>query len=435
MKLWSIKVWLVVGLLVLAVFIVVSKIGAVTEVELGRQNEVAIVTEKEIDHIRDRRGVLLSEETPEPSVAQLLAEVSPKVSVTESLTLSIDEELQTTVYQTLERVATDAGYAGGAGIIMDIKTGELLTLTSYPAFNEQKELLPSRATKQTFVPGSIVKPFIAIAALTEGIIDPTKEIVSTGSLELKDPFREGVVTVFKDWRAHGYVDMREALGVSSNVYFYTIGGGYGDQPGLGIEKIDEYLNLFGIGRKTGVDLLSEVDGQLPSPEWKREEFNGDDWRLGDTYLASIGQHGYAVTPLQMARAVAAIASEGELVTPKVTRDETGVAAKTVLSIPKEHFKVVQEGMQYAVMNGTASGLYMNGVTLAAKTGTAEADSEKKHIHSWIIGYFPYDHPKYAFAFLLDNGPWGQEVGAVSVAHDIFVWMRKEREEYLTSEWE
>lgn len=429
MRVWRAQISLLLTLLVL---VVVFRAGEINQVGSAQQILEPSATKTDTKTIRDRRGVSLSGTTIEPSVAEVLAEISSQVHAEEPITLTIDEELQSTVYQTLERIAIDAGYAGGAGVIMDIKTGELLTLTSYPAFNEQKELLPSRATKQTFVPGSIVKPFIAIAALTEGMIDPKKKILSTGSLELKDPFRDGVVMVFNDWKAHGYVDMREALGVSSNVYFYTIGGGYGDQPGLGIEKIDEYLSLFGVGQKTGIDLLLESAGRLPSPEWKREEFN-DEWRLGDTYLASIGQHGYEVTPLQMARAVAVIASDGELVVPTVIRGGNADAVKIILPIPREHFKVAQEGMLYAVMNGTASGLYMNGATLAAKTGTAEVDSEKKHIHSWIVGYFPYDQPKYAFAFLLDNGPWGQEVGAVSVAHDIFVWMRKEREEYLTDQ--
>ena len=89
-------------------------------------------------------------------------------------------------------------------------------------------------------------------------------------------------------------------------------------------------------------------------------------------------------------------------------------------------------MKYAVVNGTASGLYMDRVTVGAKTGTAEVGAKKEFIHSWIVGYFPYDTPKYAFTMMLERGPWGEEVGAVAVAHDILVWIRENRPEYVVS---
>lgn len=350
------------------------------------------------------------------SIAPLLKEI--EMYSDEEVALTIDSELQEQIYEALETIAFDKGYKSGAGVVMNVETGELVSLVSY----SEEATTTNMATRGLFVPGSIIKPFIAMAALSEDIIDPKKEILSTGSITLVD--RNGVPRVFNDWRAHGLVDMEKAIGVSSNVYFYAIGGGYEDQQGLGIEKITEYLELFGIGEKTGIAAVAEGDGQTPTPEWKAAAFGGDEWRLGDTYLASIGQHGYAVTPLQMTRAVAAIATEGEMVTPRIVA--SAPEGRMTLPLPREHFKIVKGGMEYAVLSGTASGLYMDGVTLAAKTGTAEADSRREHIHSWIIGYFPHDAPRYAFTFMLASGPWGEETGAVAVAQDIFIWMREHR---------
>lgn len=392
------------------------------------QNNASIDTGPKKPLIFDRKNILLTSTSTTKGTTLLLKEMKSKLSDIEEMHLTIDSELQDYVYGALEDVALSKGYAGGAGVVMDIRTGELLVLTSYSKDNSSL----NRATNGLLIPGSIIKPFIAIAALNEGLIDPSKEILSTGSITLTD--QNGKKLLFNDWKAHGYVNMREAIGVSSNVYFYTIGGGYEDQPGLGIEKIVEYLQMFGVGEITGLNIISESKGQLPTPAWKETEFNGDKWRLADTYLASIGQHGYKVTPLQMTRAVGAIASEGQLIVPRINHDteaEVGVK-KTTIPIKGDYFRVVKEGMEYAVINGTASGLYMNGISLAAKTGTAEADINKEHIHSWLTGYFPYDKPRYVFTFMLDNGPWGEETGAVAVAHNIFEWIREERPEYTST---
>jgi penicillin-binding protein 2 len=109
--------------------------------------------------------------------------------------------------------------------------------------------------------------------------------------------------------------MMQAIAVSCDVYFYEIGGGYQDQKGLGIANLEKYANLFGFGEKTGIDLPGEKQGTIPSPAWKLINFKGDPWRIGDTYHTAIGQYGFQVTPIEMARAVGAIANDGTLMTP------------------------------------------------------------------------------------------------------------------------
>ena len=154
-----------------------------------------------------------------------------------------------------------------------------------------------------------------MGALTEGVIDPYKKILSTGSISIPNPYFPDQKTVFKDWKAHGWTDMREAIAVSSDVYFYEIGGGFESQKGLGIVNIEKYAQLFGIGQKTGIDLPDEKGGIIPGPEWKIKNFKGEPWRIGDTYNTVIGQYGFQVTPLEMVRAISAIANYGTLVTP------------------------------------------------------------------------------------------------------------------------
>lgn len=360
--------------------------------------------------------------TTEVSLIPLLDELRPLL--TNGTVLALDQELQATVYRALEKVAQSAGYTAGAGVVMDIETGELLALTSYTPSNP----LFNQATNGLFIPGSIIKPFVGIAALAEGIVRPEDEILSTGAIELFDT--TGTLLTFKDWKPHGYVNLSTALGVSSNVYFYAIGGGYGSQPGLGIDTILSYLLLFKIGDATGLAHLSEANGTLPTPAWKQATYGGDAWRLADTYLAAIGQLGYQVTPLMMTRAIAAIATKGTMVTPTILRTAGASSTAERLPLSAEHFAPIHAGMEYAVKQGTVAGLYREGLSLAAKTGTAEADTEKQHIHSWVVGYFPAHAPRYAFTFMLARGPWGQEVGAVAVTDDVLVWLSRYRPEYL-----
>lgn len=369
------------------------------------------------------------------------------------LLLTVDSRIQEKLYEFIKQTAIDRGFTAGAGIIMDVVNGDILAITSFPEYspailssgkdskiiseyihNEKKPFL-DRAVGGLYAPGSIVKPYVAIGALNEQVIDPQKKILSTGSISIQNPYYPDIKSVFMDWKPHGWVDMREALAVSSDVYFYEIGGGYEGQKGLGIYNIDKYMRLFGISEKTGIDLPGEEEGVIPSPEWKAKNFNGEAWRIGNTYHTAIGQYGFQVTPIQMVRAVASIARGGVLVTPhvlsRVAGENTEVSPReTKIDISGDYFTVVQEGMRKVVLGGTGSALNTFGVSVAAKTGTAELGVSKKFVNSWVIGFFPYERPRFSFAVVMERGSRENLVGAVYVMRSLLDWMVVNTPEYV-----
>lgn len=366
----------------------------------------------------------------------------------ENITASIDSRVQSKLYALVASLAVDKGFAGGAGVLMDVETGEILALASYPEYSanvltqgkERQEIsrlltasnkpFLNRAIEGLYAPGSIVKPFMAVAALEEKVISPETKILSTGALTLPNPFNPSNPSIFKDWKAHGYVNMREALAVSSDVYFYEVGGGFGNQRGLGINLIDQYLTRFGFSKPTGIDLSSEETGLIPTPLWKERTFNGEKWNIGDTYHTAIGQYGMQVTPLQTVRAIAAIANGGRLVEPHLrTRGSELPHAGTALGFSPTSLQIVREGMRMAVLLGTAKGLNIEGLNVAAKTGTAELGTAKEKVNSWVIGFFPYKHPRYAFGVVMERGDSHNTIGGVFVMRQLLDWMKVYTPEY------
>lgn len=368
----------------------------------------------------------------------------------ENLVLSIDSRIQTKLYTLISTLSETNKFVGGSAVIMDVATGELLASVSVPEYDsetlslgddsaaisgylsDKRKVFLNRAVSGLYSPGSIVKPFVAIAALNEQIVDPLKQILSTGSIAIPNPYAPGKETVFRDWKAHGWVDMRRALAVSSDVYFYAIGGGFKDQKGLGVDRIGEYMRRFGISHKTGVDLPGEVAGTIPSPAWKEENFPGDPWRIGNTYHTSIGQYGFQVTPMQMVRAIGALANNGTLLTPHVvTNNDLIHPTSEILDIPQEYFDIVHEGMRQAVTTGgTAAAINIPDVKIAGKTGTAQVGVRNEFTNSWVVGFFPYETPRYAFVIMMERGPATNLVGASYVGLQLFQWMAANTPEYF-----
>jgi len=364
-----------------------------------------------------------------------------------NIRLSIDSRVQHKLFESMVSTANQVGFKGGGAVIMDVHTGEILAMTSFPEYSSQimtdggnskaigewltskQTPLVNRVVSGLYTPGSIVKPYVALAALSEGTISPNKQIISTGSISVPNPYNPELKTVFNDWKAHGAVDMRRAIAVSSNVYFYTVGGGYGDQKGVGISNLEKYYKMFGFGEETGIDVPGEVVGIVPSPEWKKKNFNGEDWRIGDTYYTSIGQYGFQLTPISAVRAVAAIANEGVLLTPHILLDGKERVVKNI-PIKNEYFKIIKEGMRLGALEGTGSALNIKGVEIATKTGTAELGVSKETVNSWATGFFPYKNPKYAFAIVMEKGSRNNLVGSVYVLKQLFEWMAIYTPEYF-----
>lgn len=366
------------------------------------------------------------------------------------VTLSIDADVQTKLFTVLSQHASQMRFQGGAAVIMDVRTGEILALTSFPEYdhqaftdgnnaevksasNDPRTPLLNRAVAGLYTPGSIVKPIFAAAALNEKIISPDTQILSKGALTLPNPYDPKNPSVFRDWTVHGWVDMRTAIAVSSDEYFYTIGGGFGGQPGLGVAKLDDYARRFGLGSKTGISLRGEQEGVIPTPAWKAKVFGENDpWRIGDTYHTAIGQYGFQITPLQAVRFVAAIANGGKLLTPHII---AGAAPEfTDVGIPDEYLQIVREGMRMAVTSprpdATVKALNIGGIQIAAKTGTAQLGYHNESMNSWSVGFWPADNPHYAYAVVLEKAPAGTASGAAPGLAPFFYWLIANKPQYV-----
>lgn len=361
----------------------------------------------------------------------------------ESVTLSIDAELSAELYRALQAGAERSGFVGGAGVIMDVETGEVLALSNFPEIDvnvltqgdehetivayhhdERKPFL-NRVVQGTYTPGSIIKPYIGAVALDEGVISSTKQLLSTGELRVPNPYYPGQYTSFRDWTdTLGWLDMREAIKMSSSIYFYIIGGGFEDQTGLGIAKIKSWAEQFGFGEQTGIPLGGEQAGLVPSPGWQKEVFGEESvWTLGNTYHSSIGQYGWLVTPIQAVRYIASLANGGTLLTPLLVKGAQGDAHS--VSIGADALQVVKEGMRASAQSGTAKALNIDGIHIAAKTGTAQLGARNEHMNSWVVGFWPYEEPRFAFAVVLEKAPAETLYGAAPTMNSFFTWLVRE----------
>ncbi len=363
------------------------------------------------------------------------------------LVTTIDARLQTKLHDSLLHIAEKAGYKGGAGVIMDVRTGEILSASGFPEYdsnimtegsnsslintwlNSSQHPFLNRPISGLYTPGSIMKIFVAMGVLDQGVISPEKQILSTGSISIPNPYVPDKPSVFVDWKAHGLVDLRRAIAVSSNVYFYEVTGGYGDQKGIGISNIEKYTRLFGFGTTTGINFPGENSGTIPSPEWKAKVFNGEQWRIGDTYNTAIGQYGFQVTPIQVVKAIGAIANGGTLLTPTLIKGDKPVVSGTV-TLNSDFYRIVKEGMRQGVTSGTSQAINFPFVEVASKTGTAQLGVAKDEVNSWVVGFWPLNDPKYAYAIVMERGSRYNQFGAVLVMQEFLDWVHANMPEYL-----
>ena len=203
--------------------------------------------------------------------------------------------------------------------------------------------------------------------------------------------------------------------------------------GLGIERLARYAKQFGFGVATGIELAGENTGVVPTPEWKELEFGPDDpWRIGNTYHTAIGQFGFLVTPIQAARYTAALANGGMLLTPHL---EKGSAPELVeVGVTDEDLAIVRKGMRQAAEEGTALAVNVPGIQMAGKTGTAQLGVRNEFMNSWVIGYWPAEKPRFAFAAVLEKAPANTLQGAAPALRSFFEYLVSEQPEYARGEY-
>lgn len=359
--------------------------------------------------------------------------------------LTIDGELQTYFYKRLKEQIQGMGKTSGAGIIIDPKSGEILSMVSLPTFDNnritgddlinQNRPLFNRVVSGLYNPASTIKPLVAIAALSEGVIDPNRKILANGYIEIPNPYTPSQPSRFNDWKVHGWIDMYDAIARSSNVFFYTIGGGFQDVKGLGVNKLGEYWEKFRLDKKTGIDLPGEKVGFLPNPE-EKEERTGTPWRIGDTYHVSIGQGDLMITPIELINYIASIAADGKMFKPFLVKkivDEKGeVVRETQPEIVADNsnlmsaIKEVQKGMVDGSQESYGTSYALNALPFvtASKTGSAQIQGNTK-LNAFYVGYAPAEDPKIALLVLIEDARDGGG-NAVPVAYDVLKWYYENR---------
>jgi penicillin-binding protein 2 len=386
------------------------------------------------NELHGKTGYAEIETNVQARLLNTLHEVTPDPGTNLYLTLDID--LQKTAYDALDSF-------NGAVVAIDIKTGGVLAFVSRPGFDpnpfvvgidneayqalqaSENQPLYNRALRGLYPPGSTIKPFIALAGLEYEAISPQQKLSCPGYYQLP-----GVSHRYRDWKkgGHGSVDLSRAITESCDVYFYRLASI------LGIDRMHSFLQKMGFGEKSGIDLIGEKAGLLPSREWKQDKKN-QAWYPGETLITGIGQGYHQVTPLQLARATATLANKGKVVTPFLV-DKMVSAQGTrpgptlpniTLPLNPDNVNKVIEGMVNVVhsAHGTAKGINTNiDYQIAGKTGTAQVLGIKQNAkynenaidfkfrdHALFIAFAPAADPKIAIAVIVENGGHGGSVAA------------------------
>lgn len=317
-----------------------------------------------------------------------------------------------TIDQRYQLLAEDAlGNRIGSAVVLKPATGEILAMVSYPYYdpnlfnndnsneeyqkllNDKDNPLLNRVVNASYPPASTFKIIMTSALLSENAISPDKKIDCDGEIE----YGNRIFRCHIKRPGHGPLDLKNALAQSCDVYYWTVG-----RDNLGVDRIASYANEFGFGQSAQVDLPSQTEGFVPTPQWKERKFH-EKWLGGDTMNMSIGQGYVLASPLQLADMVAMVINDGTIYKPHLLKEVRDPATNAVLSVKErevlltsdispEVFEQVRQDMRYVITNGTAQLPLKNKVVqLAGKTGTAEVGL-LDHWHSWMVVYGPYDAP-------------------------------------------
>jgi penicillin-binding protein 2 len=400
------------------------------------------------DVLHGKVGVQHVETTAQGRVLRVLKRAPPVPG--NNLYLTLDSRLQAAAEQAF-------GDFSGSAIALDPRTGDVLAMVSQPTYDpnpfvngiefdaynalrdNDREPLFNRALRGQYPPGSTIKPFIGLAGLEQGITGSRSTTYCPGFYTLQGSSRK-----YRDWKrtGHGTVDLNDSIEQSCDVYFYDLA------LSMGIERLHDYLQYFAFGRSTGIDIVGELPGLLPSPEWKRAR-RGEPWFPGETIITGIGQGFFLATPLQLATATAALANNGRIVQPKIVHAEqvagTGELLPhqphdkgTVAIRNQQHWDEVIQSMINVVHapRGTARRIGEDSpYRIAGKTGTAqvfglkqeekydaEAIDEKLRDHSLFIAFAPVDDPRIAVAVIVENGGSGGAVAAPIARIILDAWL-------------
>ena len=352
------------------------------------------------------------------------------------LRLTLDVDVQRAVEDGFKAI----GY-NGAAVILDPNNGDVLAFTSIPAYNpnafaggidrstwaalntDEDRPLNDRAIQGRYSPGSTFKMAVAIAALEEGVITPDFRVQCTGGATFYGKR-------FRCWKkgGHGTMDLRHAIEQSCNVYFYAIGNM------TGIDKIHKWATRLGLGEKSGIDLPNEVQGLVPSTQWKQEKLK-EKWYSGETISVAIGQGQVSVTPVSMAVYMAALANGGTRVTPRLLKavdDGTGwkdvppPPPQSKAEIHSDNLKAIRDGLWMAVnQNGTGGNARVIGYDVAGKTGTVQVISlegakaakgkttRNLSDHGWFVFLAPRENPQIAGVIFAEHSEHGSTAALVA----------------------
>ncbi len=378
--------------------------------------------EKELEsYLKGKDGSIMVKQNKRGSVEKVLSEVSPKTD--NYAVLTIDSKLQEITQQALmQNIAAARADKGedafsGAAIAVDVKTGGVLAIASYPSYDpltytqnynallkDETKPLFNRALSGAYTPGSTFKPLVAIAALEEGIISTTDTIECEGVYKYYAPSYQPTCLIWKSGKTHGPLNVSEAIGVSCNCFFYDAGRR------VGIKSINKYAKAFGLGEKTGIELYEEK-GIVAGPDYRKKL--DLPWYPGDVLQAAIGQSDNMYTPAQLASYISTLLNKGKRYSLHIVKevrsyDTDEIVYKTepkILSeikIKDSTYEAVKDGMRRVTDDGTASAVFEDfPIEVGGKTGTAEVSRGSDNV--LFVGFAPYDNPQIAVAVVIEHG--------------------------------
>ncbi len=406
----------------------IGYVGAITEEELAELKDQGYLptdiigrTGLELQYEQYLRGTYGWREIERDAAQREIKTLAYRPPVAgNTVVLTLDRRLQDLLDAELRKGVEEDRFTQAVGVAMNPQNGEILAMVSIPGYDnnwfvqgitpeqmrslitDDRRPLVNKAVGDIYPPGSTFKMVTGLAALTAGTATPSTVVNVSSQVMTVSGFQ------FYDWRAHGSVDFLNAFAHSSDIYFYTLGGGSPMAPGVrgvGAENLGKYGRMLGFGARTGIDLPGEARGIMPDPAWKIAALD-EEWTIGNTYHAAIGQGFVAVTPIQLLNAYAAVANGGTLYTPRLLKEVRDATGKVIqvpepkvtrkLDMKAEDLRLIREAARRVVTSGHA---YMPNLKLpiAGKTGTAEfgesagkdsAGRNKLGFHNWFVSFLP-----------------------------------------------